>query len=345
MRKIWTGTAKRTTVSGTINGSVTTINCVDLSGWPVTGPFVAVLDPGTTSEEWILCDSRASNTITVNVAGRGYVGTGVAHTNCAIRHAPDFNTIDETNRFANLMTAKGDLVGFDGSLAQRVAATTVDGMVPRSRAGAAAGYEWSARSAIPTFATMAARDAALTGAFAPSEGDQCITTTEDRLWIYDGTRWVKLLAYSPTGRDLVLTRSTLQTIPNATVAAIVFDTEVNDWDGWGVAPTAVWTVPAGRGGLYIVQMQAITNNATGSQALNTYLNGTLFGTSSVDPKYAGRVPSASFDDAINPKGYGSIVWLVAGDTVEMRINNTSGGSRDYSSCKMQLDRIIVGANN
>lgn len=345
MRKIWTGTAKRTTVPGTITSGTLSIAATDLSGWPVSGPFVGVLDAGLPTEEWVLCDSRASNTVTVNALGRGYVGTAVAHTNATFRHGPDFNTIDEANRFVNLMTAKGDVVGFDGSLAQRVAATTVDGLVLGSLAAATAGFAWTARSIVPRFATMAARDAALSGGLAPTEGDLCVTQAEDRLWQYTGARWVPIAWYSATGRAGVqVTRAAIQTIANANNADISFTTEVRDFDGWIVAPGTQLVVPAGHDGIYLIQGAAMVDSSPGGgSSLIVRRNGaTMFTMAGVNlgSLVVGNGTGLTVAPGPSSQAYTGIVGLVAGDIITLNISNTSGGSRDYTNAIVDIGRMM-----
>ena len=191
MRKQWLGTAIRASITSGISSGSLAVACTALTGWPVSGnPFIAVLDVNTPLEEWVLCDSRSGNTLNVNPAGRGYVGSPVAHNPpCTVRHAVDFVTIDEANRFVNLMTTKGDLVGFDGSLAQRIAAATTDQQVLRRLAGASAGVEWTHLGTFPVFTSTGARDAAIPS---PVDGQGWYRNTGDAtegIEIYDGVAY------------------------------------------------------------------------------------------------------------------------------------------------------------
>jgi hypothetical protein len=237
MRKAFTGTAKRTTLTQTINNSAVTIQCADLTGWPVSGPFTATLDVGSASEETVLCDSRTGNQLNVNVAGRGYVGAAVSHSagSGTVRHAPDFNVIDEANRFVNLMTTKGDLVGFDGSLAQRIAAAATDGMVLKKLASNATGTEWAFLGTIPPFTSTGNRDTAIPS---PVDGQAWYRNTND---ISEGVEFYNGTAYRPSWNmpwglgpvaqpvDSASTQSNLTSVTDVTSATFTFTSVVRRW--------------------------------------------------------------------------------------------------------------------
>lgn len=98
LRREFSGGVLRTTLSSTINNSVTSISVVDGSTFPSgANPFVIVIDRGNSAEEKILVSSRAGNTFTV--ANRGYDGsTANTHTSGAyVDHVLDATAIQDMN--------------------------------------------------------------------------------------------------------------------------------------------------------------------------------------------------------------------------------------------------------
>lgn len=121
MRREYVGAAQKAYLTATLGGSTAnlTITCDDLTNWPtgVSGrPFYVVIDRNTSSEEKILCASRAGNTITVFdngvINGRAADGTSItSHSiNAEIEHVFTATDADEANALVNLADAKGDLL-------------------------------------------------------------------------------------------------------------------------------------------------------------------------------------------------------------------------------------------
>lgn len=184
MKKVYTGNAVRTTgstISNVATGAVLTLGAS--TNWPTTGPFVIVLEPGVVGkEEWVLCDSQAAGVVTINAAGRGYMGTpNVAHTNPYVVEPKcvDAIAIAELNTFVNLMTTKGDLVGFDGSNPVRIPAGTVDQALLRRLATGTGGVEWNVLGGITIGAPASPVDGQLWYLNSSSE--------TEGLYAYDGT--------------------------------------------------------------------------------------------------------------------------------------------------------------
>lgn len=116
IRKQFAGGAPATTITATLTDVATTLDIDDASGWPdATNPFVAVIDRGLATEEKILVGARS--TVTLSSITRGYDDTtAVAHSSgAAIEHVIDASTIDQLNRAINLLNAKGQLLGFNGT--------------------------------------------------------------------------------------------------------------------------------------------------------------------------------------------------------------------------------------
>lgn len=98
LRREFSGGVLRTTLSSSINNSVTSISVVDGSTFPSgANPFVIVIDRGTQAEEKILVSSRAANTFTVS--SRGYDGsTANSHSSGAyVDHVLDAEVIQDMN--------------------------------------------------------------------------------------------------------------------------------------------------------------------------------------------------------------------------------------------------------
>jgi hypothetical protein len=154
MRKVFASVAGRTTTGAALTNSQTGAVAsflVSATGFQATGPFVLIVEPGTANEEWILCDSRATTTVTINASGRGYVGAAVAH-NIGVPVSAlgvDYLVYDEFNRTANLFTAAGDFLGFDGSLNQKLAIGAVNGQLLKKLASNATGLEWNVVGSMP----------------------------------------------------------------------------------------------------------------------------------------------------------------------------------------------------
>jgi len=98
LRREFSGGVLRTTLSSSINKSVTSISVVDGTTFPTgENPFVIVIDRGVSSEEKILVSSRSGNTFTVS--SRGFDGsTANSHTSGAfVDHVLDAVAIQDMN--------------------------------------------------------------------------------------------------------------------------------------------------------------------------------------------------------------------------------------------------------
>ena len=122
MRREYVGAAQKAYLTAALGGSTAnlTITCDDLTNWPtgVSGrPFYVVIDRNTSSEEKILCASRAGNTITVYddglTNGRGADGTSITthSSNAEIEHVFTATDADEANAHVNASAAVHGLTG------------------------------------------------------------------------------------------------------------------------------------------------------------------------------------------------------------------------------------------
>jgi len=114
-RREYVGGAAQTTITAGINASDTSISITSSSGWPTgaTGPWVVAIDPGLSTEEKVLIQSRSGTTLTVAGSGRGYDGTSaVSHSSPAVIY-PVFPAIEanELNEHASKSTTVHGVTG------------------------------------------------------------------------------------------------------------------------------------------------------------------------------------------------------------------------------------------
>lgn len=124
-RKHIVGNAAETATTATIDADDLTVTLVDATNYPdgTVGKFVLALDWNTPFEEKVLCTSRAGAVVTI--AARGHDGTfPQPHlAGARVAHVLDAETVDQANRLANLLTAKGDLIAHNGTNPVRFAAS------------------------------------------------------------------------------------------------------------------------------------------------------------------------------------------------------------------------------
>lgn len=128
-RKQYVGNAAPSTLGGTIDADDLAITVADATNWPTggaNGKFVLCIGQATPTEEKILCTSRTGTSITISA--RGHDGTTPqAHSlGAAVAHVWDAESADQVNRFANLMSTKGDLIAHNGVNPVRVPTGAID---------------------------------------------------------------------------------------------------------------------------------------------------------------------------------------------------------------------------
>lgn len=167
MRREYVGGAPKARLTVLLGASSTnlTITCDDLTNWPtgVSGnPFYVVIDRNTSSEEKILCASRAGNVITVYddgvLNGRGSDDTSITShaVNSVIEHVFTATDADEANAHVNdnttdvhdqyilktEFTAKGDLISASAAGTLGVVPVGSDGSLLVANATEAEGLTW-----------------------------------------------------------------------------------------------------------------------------------------------------------------------------------------------------------
>ena len=123
-RKQFAGGAPATSLASSLTDVATSFDVDDATGYPdATYPFVIVIDPGLATEEKCLVNGRTTDTF--SSVERGYDDTvAAAHSSGAVvQHVLDASTIDQANRVANLMSAKGQVIASNGTNPVAVAGT------------------------------------------------------------------------------------------------------------------------------------------------------------------------------------------------------------------------------
>ena len=151
--------------------------------------------------------------------------------------------------------------------------------------------------------------------------------------------WATPAVATPTyvGVSLTPTAGTVS-ISNAAWTTVAFDSEIFDTDGFHDNSTnnSRITIPAGKGGKYLINMQTFwANNATGSRDARLRLNGT-----DVDTPQTGYTPNA------NNNAYSSsnVVALSVGDYIELRVRQDSGGALNlYAANSTFFTATYLGA--
>lgn len=163
------GGAIQTTLSAAITSGQTSCAIVASTGWPdgsVNGSFYVVIDPGTASEEKVLCSTRSS--LTVNFTTRGADGTTASsHAAGAVIYpvatAVDF---DEANyavsQTVGKVTTSGDLLVASGANAFARLAKGSNSTLLVTDSGGTVGYSTATAAMIAANAVTNAKLAGMT---------------------------------------------------------------------------------------------------------------------------------------------------------------------------------------
>lgn len=166
-RRYYSSTAVATTLSASASNSDTSVTVTALSGFPVSTPWTAIIDPDTASEEVVEVTNVAGTTLTIT---RGVDGTsGVAHSAGAVfRHGVSGRDFDEANAHVNttsgnphsvtasevgaiastLVDAKGDLVAASADNTPARLAVGTNGQVLVAASGETTGLQWQGASEV-----------------------------------------------------------------------------------------------------------------------------------------------------------------------------------------------------
>jgi hypothetical protein len=123
------------------------------------------------------------------------------------------------------------------------------------------------------FADSAARTAAVTS---PQEGNMSYLKSDDTVYYYSGSAWVAV-AGTPSATGVSVTKSAVQSIPNATQTALTWDGEVFDTNTYhdNATNNSRITIPSGKAGKYLITSTCNYLNGGGTiRSINVYKNGT-----------------------------------------------------------------------
>ncbi len=139
-------------------------------------------------------------------------------------------------------------------------------------------------------------------------------------------KWATPASSTPTYVGVGVYKSASQTLSNNTITAITFDNEDFDTDAFhsNVTNTSRFTIPAGKGGKYLVGgIVGYAHNATGARAVYLYKNGVAYNYVS----QLGTVAQSPYGTHIP---FNFVISLVATDYIEIFGWQTSGGNLTVS---------------
>lgn len=140
-RRNYSSIAQRTTLSGSITNSATSVPVSALTGWPGSYPFTIIVDPDTVNEEIMTVTAGAALNLTVT---RGVGGTtGVSHSSGAVvQHGVYSADFDEANALVNLADAKGDMVAASAADTWAKVPAGSTGQILMADAASTPGVKW-----------------------------------------------------------------------------------------------------------------------------------------------------------------------------------------------------------
>jgi hypothetical protein len=134
-----------------------------------------------------------------------------------------------------------------------------------------------------------------------------------------GLKWATPASVTPTFTGCVLFNSADQTASNATNLTLLFDSESIDTDAYHSTSTNTGriTIPAGKGGKYlIISTVRYNSNSSGRRINEIYLNGSKI------REYELANPGTTFPTLNNS----TVLNLTAGDYLESQVFQNSGGN-------------------
>jgi len=125
-RRKYKGNATPATISAGLSAGATSATISANTGWPTSGPFYCVVDPGTSSEEKILIGSISGTSISSITRGVDDTSDQNHASGCTIY--PVFTAIDadEANELTATYTTRGDIVYHGSSSFTRLAVGSAD---------------------------------------------------------------------------------------------------------------------------------------------------------------------------------------------------------------------------
>lgn len=125
-RRKYKGNATAATISAGLSAGAVSATISANTGWPTSGPFYCVVDPGTSAEEKILIGSISGTTISSITRGVDDTSDQNHASGCTIY--PVFTAIDadEANELTATYTTRGDIVYHGASTFARLAVGSAD---------------------------------------------------------------------------------------------------------------------------------------------------------------------------------------------------------------------------
>lgn len=309
-RRQFAGGAARTTLTGSIastGGGTVTIAAT--TGWPdgSVGRFHVVVDPGLSSEEKILVDSRSGTTLTFSAGGRGADGsTATSHSSGAdIWICYTAVDADEANDHINKATGAHTAAQISYAPAGSIAATTVQGAI--------AELESENDTRVDLIEARADAIEAANWVTQTRMADASVGTAE----LIDAN--VTPAKYAPT-TVLVMSRAANQSIAGGATDFITFDTETTDPTGMCNTGSPTVTVQAASAGLLHFDFIATPGTAPTAQFAIIQVNETP------QRRYVSGPSSSATGIACS-----ITVRLVATSTVNFYITNGAGGAINYTA--------------
>lgn len=144
-RRYYSSIAVRTTLSSSINNSVTSITVVAVTGFPGSYPYTLILDEDLSSQEVVEVTAGSGNTLTIT---RGVDGSVAAShsAGAAVNHGVSARDFNEPNSYINTVTTKGDLLAATAAQTTTRLGVGSNTFVLTADSAEATGLKWAAAS-------------------------------------------------------------------------------------------------------------------------------------------------------------------------------------------------------
>lgn len=318
-RRSYVNNAPRTTLTGAITNTATSVPVASLTGWPGSYPYLAVLEANTVNEEIVLVTSAVGTTLTVTRAQDGTAG--VSHLGGAtLDHGIVRQDVDESNAHTSATSGVHGVAGAVVGTTDTQTLTSKTLTSPVINGGQANNLTALTTTAGATIGTTLA-----------------VTGNET----VGGTLAVTGQVTAPTkvaANEMIQVSFTAQLGMSGSTQIWVQNATTTDYNTLGVAALtgsyAAVTIPAGKGGKYRVSGQVCVTTTTGrvraaittNDVNNMYL-ATSLGSNGVSTT---MVP-------IGPR----VITLNAGDIVKLAVFASQSGNFDITTGTSGNDTFLL----